>query len=89
MNSHQRRKVERRWPHAVNVLDDDAGYVDEVFLWLGDNLGSKGFTRRRKPRWCYRTHYSEYSSFARIQKGVQIYFRNDKDYAWILLRWDQ
>ena len=87
MNSHERRIVERRWPYAINIIEDEDNYVDDIFALLQKNLGSQGFTRKNNPRWCWRPHYESTGNFAHTAVGVQLYFRKEKDYSWFLLKW--
>jgi hypothetical protein len=86
MNSHERRIVERRWRHAININNDNE-LLDECLQWLSENLGSCGFTRRNNPRWCWRPNYNT-NQFAQYCIGAQIFFRYDRDYAWFLLKWE-
>lgn len=87
MNSHERRVVERAWPHAINLLYDDDRF-EEIFRWLSRNFGSPYFKRKQLPRWCYRPHYEDMGSFAMMCVGEQLFFRKDKDYMAFLLRWN-
>lgn len=87
MNSHERRVVERYWPHCVNVANDDARYADLV-EWLNKNFGSCSFKRRQSPRWCWRPVYTDLGNFAHYWSQTQLYFRKEKDYLAFLLRWD-
>ena len=87
MNSHQRRVVERRWPHCVAVTDPFL--ADECLEWLAKTYGNSGFTRKRIPRWCWRPDYETSGNFSQTESGVQLFFRRKADYAWFLLKWEQ
>jgi hypothetical protein len=85
MNSHQRRTTDRRWPHAININNDDE-LLTECSAWLHTNYGSSRFGRKRYPRWCFRLNY-DYIGLASYAIGAQIYFRKERDYLAFLLRW--
>lgn len=86
MNSHQRRTLERYWPHGVYV--EGIELTDACYKWLTDTFGSCKFTQRRMPRWCCRPEYQTVS-FAQYSKGMSVFFRKEKDYVAFLLKWDQ
>lgn len=86
MNSHERRVVERTWPYAINIDHDDDRYYD-IVEWLNKNFGSCSFKRRRMPRWCWRPTYADAGNFS-VWASTQLYFRKEKDYMAVLLKWD-
>ena len=88
MNSHERRVVERRWPHAINI-DHDDDLLDECFQWLTNNFGTCYFYKKNNPRWVWRPNYSDAQNFAYHIIGAQIFFRKKEDYSWFLLKWDR
>ena len=87
MNSHERRTAERYWTHCINLSNDDERYYD-IMDWIYNNFGSCSFKRRRGPRWCWRPVYSDVGNFARAWTKTQLFFHNDKDFTWLLMKWD-
>lgn len=85
MNSHDRRIVNRMWPHSVYLYDDLA---EECFAWLEKTFGSCSFKRRAMPRWCWKPDMVQGHSFTMLRQGVALYFRRKEDYAWFMLKWD-
>lgn len=88
MNSHDRRTVNRAWPHSV-VVDDNILFDQDCWTWLHTNFGSCSFKRRSMPRWCWRPSYLSMGNFTVANDGAEIFFRKEKDYMAFLLRWEQ
>ena len=84
MNSHGRRVVERRWPYAIDINNDEL--LSECAEWLHINFGTCRFSRKNNPLWCFRLNYITVG-FARYANGAQIYFRKERDYLAFLLKW--
>jgi hypothetical protein len=84
MNSRDRRRVERAWPHGVYIYE----YMfEECFDWLNTNFGSCRWQGKHNPRWCWRPDMVPGPNFSVYREGASVYFRKERDYLAFLLRW--
>ena len=86
MNSHQRRKIKRQWPHVFYIYAE-SGNTPAYLKWLHQTYGSGKFLPRKKRCWRYKIDYLSYHKYDVIF-GASIFFQRKEDYNWSLLRWE-
>jgi hypothetical protein len=89
MNSKQRRTCIRHWTYDTHISGGD-DRLDECFEWLTKTFGSCSIKRKSPPKWYWRNEYIPgRGNFTMHSYGARVYFRNERDYATFLLRWEQ